>query len=185
MHIWCRLGLPSTVLVFIIVLWPILGVYINQPVYGYDWALVEVHVTSSVVNAFVCWASWLETGENQSTVESFVVKWILELRVWNPVNYWFQNARVDNPKKTCAIPHFDQRKGGVTVAALHSGHAWHNEWGKAGHNVRLVGLEFASRWGEAPSIGRVNGDRAKTGPGWRQCCAILHLSLSTSCPLWH
>ena len=27
-HIWCRLGLPSTVLVFIIVLWPIPGVYI-------------------------------------------------------------------------------------------------------------------------------------------------------------
>lgn len=80
---------------------------------GYDWALVVLlHVTSSVVNAFVCWASWLETGENQSTVESFVVKWIVELRVWNPVNYYFQNARVDNPKETCAIPHFDQRKGG-------------------------------------------------------------------------
>ena len=50
-HIWCRLGLPSTVLVFIIVLWPIPGVYINQPVCGYDWALVVLlHVTSSVVN---------------------------------------------------------------------------------------------------------------------------------------
>ena len=187
-HIWCRLGLPSTVLAFIIVLWPIPGVYII-----YQSASVRLWLGFGCAAPCdfkccqrICLLGEL-IGDRWKSVNGWIICGEMDTRVASlkSCELLIPERKSGQPKGNMCDSTLWPTKRGVTVAALHCVHTWHNECGTAGHNVRLVGLECASRWGEAQSLGRVNGDRVKTGPGWRQCCAIGHLSLSTSCQLWH